>query len=212
MLKPHSPSSPTRPPVEHFYFSIRDADGEELRFFTHGFGALYAAHYWITAILEHPSTQNWKTPNYLVLTAPNGHELHIKGSDLEGAIEYTPTKEESQWTPPEPDATHLRRLENFETTSHRTMSSQPEEPTASEPKTKSTPKPSQPRQAPRHRSQKASPEGTITVAQICAELNIQPNKGRQLLRKAQIQKPKAGWTFKTDDPLLTTIREVLAKG
>lgn len=207
MLKPHSPSSPARPPVEHFYFTVRTDEGDKVRFFTRGFGAEYAAHYWISAILEHPATQNWKDTNTLVLQADNGYTLTIKGSHLEDMIEYQPNKEEKQWTPPYPDSAQLERLTRFETISFRTTPSQPEEPNASEPKTKSTPK-----QALRHRSQKPSPDGTITVAAICAELNIQPNKGRQLLRKAKIQKPQGGWTFKLDDPMVTMIRELLAKG
>lgn len=212
MLKPHSPSSPTRPPVEHFYFTVRTDEGEEVWFFTHGFGAEYAAHYWISAILEHPAAQNWKDDNTLVLTDDNGYTLTIKGSHLEDMIEYQPNKEEKQWTPPYPDSAQLERLTRFETISSRTTPSQPEEPNASEPKTKSTPKPKPIKQAPRHRSQKPSPDGTITVAALCAEYNLQPNKGRNLLRKAKIEKPQGGWTFKLDDPILPTIREVLAKG
>lgn len=210
MLKPHSPSSPTRPPIEHFYFTIKNADGDEVRFFTHAFAAEYAAHYWITAIMEHPATQNWKDDNTVVLTADNGWTLTVKGSHLEDMIEYKPTKEEAQWSPPIPDSSKLQSLETFEVP--RSRASQPTEPEETEQKTKSTKKPSKPKPAPRHKSQKPSPEGTLTVAALCAEYQIQPNKGRQLLRKAKIKKPEGGWTFKTDDPILTTIREILAKG
>lgn len=201
MLKPHTTSCPARLPVDHFYFTIRDEDNQTIKFFTQSFGAEYAAHYWITSIMEHPARQNWKSTNTLILIASNGYTLTVKGSDLEAAIEYKPTKEESQWTPPEPELTSLRRLENFETTSSPTTYSPPEEQ-----------KPTKPTVAPRHRSQKPSPKGTITVAALCAEYQIQPNKGRQLLRKAKIKKPSIGWTFKETDPALIMIREVLSKG
>lgn len=209
MLKPASPSSPTRPPIEHFYFTIRDADQNELMFSTQAYGAKYAAHYWISAILEHPATQNWPNPNTLILTADNDYTLTIKGSYLEDMIEYTPTKEESQWTPPEPDASHLRRLTSFETTLSHTTSSQPAEP---EPTPKPTKMRSSTKPTPRHRTQKPAPDGQVTVAQLCAEINLAPNKGRNLLRKAKIKKPNGGWTFDQNDPQLTTIREILAKG
>ncbi len=208
MLKPASPNSPTRPPIEHFYFTIRDQDQEEIMFFTQAYGAEYAAHYWISAILEHPATQNWKDDNTIVFTADNGYTLTVKGSHLEDIIEYQPTKGEQAWTPPEPDASHLRRLENFETTLSRSQRPQPAEPEKSPSRTSKTATTT----SPRHRTQKPAPDGQVTVAQLCAEINLAPNKGRNLLRKAKIKKPDNGWTFNQDDPILATIREVLAKG
>lgn len=217
-LPPHSPSSPTRPPVEHLYFTIHNEEGEEVRFFTHGFGAMYAVKHWLDEILDpHPDIkEKWMDNGTILLRHKSGYTLTIKGSHLEEAVDYQLNKEEKQWTIPYPDSAQVEKLTTFwnprmAPSSH--LKSSPENESAeSKPTKTSTKKPSKPKPAPRHRSQKPSPDGTITVAQICAELNIQPNKGRQILRKAKIQKPAGGWTYKLDDPTLTTIRELLSKG
>lgn len=202
MLKPAHPSCPFRNPIEHLYF-IGYADGEQIFFFTHSFAAEYAAHHWLTEILDTPATQKWINNNEIHLTHKD-HKLVIKGSFLEDMIEYTPTKEEKAWTPNSPDNKSLRRAKKFwkQVPSYTpTTSSPPVERKTSKPKV-----------APRHRTQKAAPDGMITVAQIAAELSIQPNKARQILRKNKIKKPDNGWTYKKDDPQLAMIRDLLSKG
>mgnify|MGYP000156202262 CR=1 FL=1 len=211
VLANHSPSSPSRPPMEHLYFTTRDSEGEEIHFCTHGFGALYAVHAWLEEILDpHPDIkENWLDDTTVRLEHKSGYTLTIKGSDPQTAIEYEPTKAEKQWTIPYPDSRTVEKLTTFWTrikpSSHMTTSGSDDKPTNS----------SAPTRAPapkRHKSQKPAPSDSITVAMICEELNLAPNKGRNLLRKAKITKPKHGWTFKKDDPALATIRSVLEAG
>ena len=209
VLANHAPSSPSRPPMEHLYFTTRDADGETVDFRTHGFGALYAVHAWLEEIMDpHPDIkENWINDTTVRLEHKSGYTLTIKGSDPQSAIEYEPTKEEAQWTIPYPDSTTVEKLTTFWQTikpsSHMTTSSSEE---SSKPE---KPKPAAPK---RHKKQKPAPDGQITVAMICEELGLAPNKGRNLLRKAKIEKPAGGWTFKKDDPILKTIRKVLEAG
>ena len=212
-LPPHYPSSPTRPPSHHIYFTIRDKHGEETRFFTHSFGAAYAAYHWADAIYtsctEHGCEFNWIDDYRLVITHPKtGTTLTLYEHDLQNLLEYEPNKEEQAWTPPYPDSAQLERTKTFwdwqPMSSFHTSTSEPEEPQPSTPKPK-------PKTQNRHRSQKEAPKGMTTVAILAAEADIPANKARQILRKNKIQKPEGGWTFKTSDPQVQVIRDLFAK-
>jgi hypothetical protein len=198
-LEPHSPSSPTRPPVEHFYFTIFDQDSEQHRFFTHGFGALYAAAHWLQRLMSTPATQRWIDNNHLEFDH-NGWRLIVKGSHLEDCSEYQPNKEERSWTPPHPDNVALDHLTRFWIQASTHKDDAP------------TPKPTKSAPPQRHKTTKPAPDGQITVAQLAANAQIQPNKARNILRKAKITKPKQGWTFPINDPQVKVIRDLLAKG
>lgn len=208
-LEPHYPSSPTRPPVEHLYFTVFDPDGNQTRFFTHGFGAMYAAAHWLQRLTSTPAAQRWIDNNHLELTRDNWR-LIIRGSHLEDGIEYKMNKEETAWTPPYPDSAALEHLVDFHIraqTSSTSITSEPEESSQS-----STPKPKpSPKTSKRHKTTKPAPSGHITVAQIAEEFDLAPNKARNILRKAGIKKPKEGWTYKKTDKQVTTIRELFAK-
>jgi hypothetical protein len=204
-MEPHYPSSPVRPPKAHFYFTGLKPDGSEHFFFTHAYGAMYAAHHWLNHILDNAEGKaSWLNNNVIRIKHPNGYSLIIKG-ELEEAAEYTPTKEEKLWTPPFPDSRQLNRATMYHIPKEE-LSPKPTSPTE-EPKEKPTPKP--PR---RHKSTKPAPEGHITVAQIAESLDIQPNKARNILRKSGIAKPAGGWTFKINDPQVQKITELLKKG
>lgn len=203
-------SSPTRNPRYHPSFTIRDDQGQEERFFTHAFRTAYAAHYWLTTIItactERGCTQNWKSPVRLVFTDPTTNRtLEVKEDAIEDLIEYEPTQQESQWTPPYPQSQQLARVSRFwdwqRTLSSPTPTSEPEE------QPKSTPK------APnRHKTTKAPPSpDQITVAQLAQEANIPSNKARQILRKAGFQKPANGWTYSKNDPQVQKIRDLFGK-
>ncbi|UOF81720.1 ecf RNA polymerase sigma factor-anti-sigma complex [Caudoviricetes sp.] len=208
MLKPHAPSSPYLNPVCHFYFQARDPEGNSTFFFTIGYAALYAGHRFITQLLEdlEDCETHWLDNDQLLIThTPTLSTLTIKG-ELEDAIEYNPSKEEAAWTIPHPDTQSLRRATMFyltpTTVDRSTSSTENEEP--------SKPKPQAPK---RHKTTKPpSSSDQITVAQIAEELNIAPNKARNILRKAEIQKPEQGWTFNTNDPIIETIRKLLSAG
>ena len=206
MLKPHAPSSPYRNPVCHFYFQARNPDGEHTFFFTIGYAALYAGHHFITQLLEslEDCETHWLDNDQLLIThTPTLSTLLVKG-ELEDAIEYQPTKEEASWTIPHPDTNSLRRAIMF--WSHSPTSTIEEKSTSSVEK----PKPQAPK---RHKTTKAPTQSDqITVAQIAEQLNIAPNKARNILRKANISKPENGWTFNTNDPQVNVIRKLLQAG
>ena len=214
MLKPHAPSSPYRNPVCHFYFQARDPNGEDTFFFTIGYAALYAGHHFITQLLEglEDCETHWLDNDQLLIThTPTLSTLLVRG-ELEDAIEYTPTKEEASWTIPHPDTTLLRRATLF--WSHSPTSTTDDKSTSSTENAPSAGKTSKPTSAPkRHKTTKAPPSSDqITVAQIAESLNIPPNKARNILRKANIQKPEQGWTFNTNDPMIDQIRKLLSAG
>lgn len=209
MLKPHAPSSPYRNPVCHFYFQARDPNGEHTFFFTIGYAALYAGHHFITSLLNEieDCETHWLDNDQLLIThTPTLSTLLIKG-ELEDAIEYQPTKEEAAWTIPHPDSLSLRRATMFYLTPTSTTVDRSTSSTESE-------EPSKPTSAPkRHKTTKAPPTSDqITVAQIAEQLNIAPNKARNILRKASISKPEQGWTFNTNDPQVDRIRKLLSAG
>ena len=214
MLKPHAPSSPQRNPVCHFYFQARNPDGDPTFFFTIGYAALYAGHHFITQLLEslEDCESHWLSNTELLIThTPTLSTLLCRG-ELEDAIEYQPTKEESQWTIPLPDQQALRRAIMF--WSHSPTSTTDDKPTSSTENAPSAGKTSKPTSAPkRHKTTKAPAQSDqITVAQIAESLNIQPNKARNILRKADISKPTQGWTFNTNDPQVNVIRKLLQAG
>jgi hypothetical protein len=204
MLKPAHPSSPSRPPIEHLYFTFFNPENDQVNFFSQAFAAAYAAHRWLDHILsETPARQRWIDPNHLELEHDD-YRLIIKGTHLEDMIEYQPTKEEKQWTPPYPDNVFLDHARTFwipmSSTSMHTEDPEPE------PKPKKVYKTQN-----RHRSTKPpSDPNSITVAQLAQEADIPSNKARQILRKAEFTKPPNGWTYKIDDPLVAKIRKLFS--
>lgn len=213
-LEPHYPSSPTRPPVAHFYFTIRDADGNTVSFYTHAFGAFYAAAHWFQRIYTDCTDlgykYNWTHDDTITFTDPTTeYSLTIKDPWLQDVLEQKLTEQEQRWTPPYPDSELLERTINFPNWKRKELShTATSESDDSELKPKSKP----PKPPKRHKSQKAAPQGFITVAQLAAEIDLPPNKARNILRKASISKPEGGWTFKENDPAVAKIRDLLSKG
>lgn len=210
-------SSPTRCPRYHPFFSTRDSDGQKVRFRTQPFRTIYAAHYWLDKIMTacaDSCTQSWQDEQTLVFThKETQHTLSIYEYHLEDIIEYEPNREEAEWTPPYPDSAQLERLTRFwdqrSLISHNTDSE--ENTTDSSPEPEQPKKASKPKATNRHRSQKKAPSGMTTVAILAAEADIPANKARQMLRKAGIQKPEGGWTFKTSDPRVKEITALFNK-
>jgi hypothetical protein len=187
--------------MEHLFFRVHDADGEEVRLVTHAFAALYAVTYWLTQVtMDDDTKQTWHDDNTLLLRREN-FTLTIKGTDLQEAMEYEMTKEEREWTPPRNELSTIRQLRRFWRRDVPKEIPVPDE----QPKEK-------PKQPKRHRSVKPSADGSITVAMICDEMGLAPNKGRNILRKANIEKPGSGWTFEANDPMLKKVRAALEAG
>lgn len=212
-LEPHYPSSPTRPPKAHFYFTGLKPDGTEHFFFTHAYGAMYAAAHWLQRIMDEAEGKlSWLSTECIrIYHEDTGYSIIIKG-ELEEAAEYEFTKEEKAWTPPFPDSKQLSRAILYHIPKAE-LSPQPTSPTEEPDEKPKEPTPARSTSAPkRHKTTKPAPDGTVTVAQIAEQLNIQPNKARNILRKASVAKPAGGWTFKTDDPMVKKITELLKKG
>lgn len=208
-------SSPTRCPRHHPFFSTHDADGTQAGFLTHAFRTSYAAHYWLDTIMTVCSdscTQSWKDKATLVFThRDTGYTLTIREHRIQDIIEYEPTQQEKAWTPPYPDSAQLERLTHFwdqrSLASHNTDSAESTTDSSPEP----APSKKRPEAINRHKSQKPAERGMTTVAILAAEAGIPANKARQMLRKAGIKKPAAGWTFKTSDPQVQKILELFGK-
>jgi hypothetical protein len=198
-------SSPRRLCRYHPFFSTYDADGNQERFFTRAFRTAYAAHHWITTIFEAAELRkcqfNWKDDTRLTITDPQTNRtLVLHEHNIQDLIEYVPTQEESQWTPPHSDSAQLSRLSRFwqKTLSSPTPTFEREE------------RPRITYEAPnRHKTTKAPPSpNQVTVAQLAQEYNIPSNKARQILRKAGMTKPANGWTYGKDDKMVQTIRNL----
>lgn len=201
MLKPPYPSSPQRPPIEHLKFTITNNDEETETFFiTKAFAASYAAHHWLDQITQDRKLV-WHNENYFTITEDNT-TLHVRGDHLEDMIEYQPTAEEQQYIPQPPDSHHLYRVKHFDTIAPQPTPTPPVQ-TEEKPVSVSYKAPK------RHKSTKLPSDGYITVAQMANDLNLQPNKARNILRKANIKKPPNGWTYKIDSPEHKQILKVL---
>ena len=146
-MKPHFPSSPTRPPVAVLYFSF---DGKRL---VSNWGALYAAQ---RQLLDAINGHNYKLSKEDVTGAPlltTDNGLIVKSYDLDNILEYEPKGEEKSWQLPERDAAVLLRF-----------LSRAQTPRASTPATALKPRePREPREpkAPR-------PDGLVSIADIAA--------------------------------------------
>jgi len=205
MLKPHAPSSPTRPPVEHLYFVIFDPDNEQQRYFTHGFGAFYAAYHWLDRVMKHAKVK-WINDNTIELTRKKWRMV-VKGSNIQDILEAKYTKEELAWTPPHPDSIALQHLVDFHIPASPISTSieEPKKPV----KTKDTKSSSKSSLRPGH---KLKPElkGHVSVTHLSQEYNLTPAKARGILRKAGIKKPANGWTFKKGDPMIDQIKSLFS--
>lgn len=184
-------SSPSRPPVEHMYFTLRDDTGTPVKFITQSFGAMYAAHHWLCRVMNHSSMQT--EGDSITVSHQEGYTLTIKAFNLQAIMDYKPTKEEKAWSPPSPDRNTLNQLVNYQTP------------------TSITPEPTSITPPVRHNHQKAAPEGMVTVAQLSAEAQLAPNKARNILRKNNIKKPASGWTYNISDPQVSIIRKLLSE-
>lgn len=189
-------SSPQKPPRHGIQVSGED-------FFYHfATRTAYAAHHILNQLTAHGKT-NQTSPTTMTVTTDYA-EITIRSDSLEDLIEYQPTSQESTWTPQAPLSSHLRKINRALTSSASDYTEQQSNVTTS-PKQVSEPKQ---QFYPRHKAQKHHKD-MITVAEIAQSLNVQPNKARNILRKASIQKPQQGWVFSPDDHLIERITQLL---
>lgn len=126
------------------------------------------------------------TPEPMIRTALG---LTIRGAGLEEALEFEPSDHDLTFVFPEPyswyDTWPLRGTKDL------TAAPAPTTTTTDEPKAPKAPKPV--------KVERPSKEGLVTVAQICADNKWDPKHARAALRKANIEKPEAGWAFPPSD-------------
>ncbi len=170
MLKNHMPSSPMRPPVAvlHFTGLVR---------LISNWGALYAARRQLLDAIDGHSYKQ-VDPNTIV----TDDEVTIKSEQMNDLLEYEPTKEEAAWQLPDRDAAQLRRLRDA-----------PRPPADAPQLTKSPVAHSDDAL----RAHRASPAGFVSLATICADLQLDPREARAILRKT-MPKGEHGWNFSAD--------------
>ena len=171
MLQNHMPSSPMHPPVAVLYFN-------GLTRLISSWAALYAAKRQLLDAIDGHSYKQID-PNTLV----TDDDVEIKSEQMNDLLEYEFTKEEAAWQLPDRDAALLLRLRN----APRLRAEAPQ--TAENAPAGITPR----------RTHRPSPEGLISLADICADLGIDPREARAALRK-QMSKPAHGsWSFAPEE-------------
>lgn len=182
------PSSPSRPPKYSIYCRYPwNAPQGEGRRFVWTFRATYAARHFIDRIIGNEKFK-WKRRN--VILTERGVEIRVLDEDdgLEKVMEYEMTSAEEAWVIPKP---YCDELASF----LRPFSDQPG--AAAIPR------------AARAAPVRASRDGLVTVAQMCARLGIEPRDGRAALRRARIEQPPAGWAWPPEEA--AKIERVLSK-
>jgi len=180
------PSSPSRPPKFSIYCRYpHNAPMGEARRFVWTFSAAYAARHFIDRIIGEDKFK-WKRRN--IIQTARGVEIRVLDEDdgLETVMEYEMTRAEEAWQIPEP---RCRELETFL------------RPLGDEARTEP--------HAARTTAPRASRDGLVSMAQICARVGIEPRDGRAALRRARIDKPDAGWAWAADEAV--KIEKLLSK-
>lgn len=192
----HLPSSPTRNPVEHFYFTITSPDGENDSFFTYGFGTFTSAQYWLEQLLK--LDHSWQDENTIIFTKKK-YTMTLKGSHLEDVIEHTPPKREEPYIIQHPSIRVLDRALTFWEPRHRNTPAPV------------TDKSEKPKPAPAQKKDRPT-KGAVTVGDMAKELGIPATKARSILRKAKVEKPPQGWTFEAGTDLEAEIFDIIKAG
>lgn len=182
------PCSPSRPPRVVLYCRYpHDAKQGEGRRFVWTFGALYSARRFVDEIIGDGKFK-WKRRN--VIVTARGVEIRVLEEDdgLELVMDHELSDAEAAWIIPEPKASELRSfLRPFDAPG--TIAETP--------------------RTARAQPVRTSRDGLVTVAQLCARLDIEPRDGRAILRRAKVAQPPAGWAWPPDEA--AKIEKILAK-
>lgn len=176
-------SCPTIPPKYGFY--VYNAHGH---FIYQSFVGIYAAKRFIEVVTEH-TTYKWI--NCATILAENGVKIttttqpdpkpsDFKHFDLEEVVEHEYTDEEEAWEIPEPYASLWQKFPRSVPVEQR-----PEE----ERRERREQRPARPQRN----------EDFISVTMVAQEMNIEPGKARQALRKSGETKPPQGWEWAPTD-------------
>lgn len=183
------------------YYGIYAANPERDRMTFQKFNAIYAAKHFVLLMIDGDEyrwdvrrVHSGDTGKAQIITS-RGVIIHTFGDDLEEIMEHEFTSEEASFVFPEPEHSKYARFprlgkqgpalttdEDYEDT-QASRTSAPDD--APQPKVKREPRPSK--------------EGLVTIADICAEIKLEPKAARDALRKSELEKPAAGWAFPAAD-------------
>ncbi len=171
------PSSPSRPPTINIYIKW-GADFGHMCVFC--LCQRWAAKISLDVAIndrdyEGPDDLGW-------YTTEDGGMMFKLGGDVHGLLNEDHS--ENEWRPVQPELNDLLRAGGREAILNK----------AEEPENKTrVPKKNQPRGA-----VKASRAGLTTLAELCAEIGIEPRDARKKLR-GKVDKPDAGWCWPDDE-------------
>lgn len=199
-------SAPTRLPRYGFYITRGDTvklvDGYE------NFYALYAAKRFLDTLINGRETLWIKEDTLYIIDPENApaNDITVRGAntkDIEDAMEYEPTPDETEWVVPEPYASRWQMWAGI----IKQVPDLPDLPSA--PKSNrsegSTAKA-------RTKAPKVSREGLTSLADVCASLNVEPRDARAILRKASFPKPDAGWAWPNDHADIEKVTALIKGG
>lgn len=190
-LEEHAPSPPKRPAKYSMSFTRRN------NFLgSHSWAATYAAKHFFDAIF---GDAKLKWLDDFTVTDPDT-ELTCKCEpNLEEIIEHKFTKAEREWMLPTPYKEYAHFIRTGEKSRHVKVDA-----TSNDDRT-----PSNPRSTTGGNRRAVNKEGLTSLADLCAEIGIEPREARQTLRK-KFTKPDAGWYF--NEQQVEEVKKILGKG
>lgn len=169
------PSSPYAPPTINIWF--RYGEG---RMQIHCLRKRWAAKRYIDMALNGREYGESTEPGWYI-TDDELLEFKLEG-DVDGLLD----EDEVDWEIPLPDSNQLRIAAGLTVVKTQAEEAEDEE----KPKRVTTRRPAG--------APPVSREGLITLAEICAELKIEPRDARKTLR-GKVEKPEAGWAWPADE-------------
>lgn len=190
-LQEWTPSNPTRPSTHVLYIS------HEERLVVLAYCAAFAAKKAFETALD---GDEYKWIDHRTIQTSRG--VKIKSNELEEIVEYDFSRTEEEWDYPPTDRSSILRVVRPQTKEERESRNSR--------LGVSNDNASVERPAKREKTPRPSREGLISVQSIAQELGIEAGEARQILRKAKIEKPEAGWAG--DEKWANEIRTVIKKG
>lgn len=187
------PSSPRRPPVFGFYFRYQG------RTEYYNFCAKYAAKKFIEMCLD-GNEHRWVDGSRLGYgeAIKDSTGLIIEGPGLENIMGYEYNEKETEWALPIPYSTYAKQIRQERHSFDGIAASV------------SNDKPVREKREKREKKPRVAREGLITVADIATSLECDAGEARSILRKANVEKPLAGWAWSTEEA--EKIKAIISKG
>lgn len=150
------------------------------------FAATYSAKKFIDILLEEDTIAKTRSLNGLPTTIVSSSDIRITCDEIDEILEHKYSSREEEWELGEPDRTNAMRFRNssgYEESAEIAHNRQDGERAPREKKEKV------------EKTAKPSKEGLVTIAEIAAELKIEPRDARAALRSAKVEKPVVGWAW-----------------